>query len=214
METDSSAAGGSDENVIVAVGTRNKYQLVALSETYRAQTALANAPEAAYRRSLDGTGTGDHGQVIVRVKSVAGDNRGYLFALGKVENIHDIHALCRSRRLGYLVALLDKQLSEVREHEQVIVAVRDKHILDIVLVARCHGGNSLAAAVLCLIKVDSHTLDIAGVCHGDNALVLLYEILKQYIVCLLDTGKSFVAELALYFQQIVAYDLIYLVDIR
>ena len=44
--------------------------------------------------------------------------------------------------------------------------------------------------------------------------MLLYEILKQYIVCLLDTGKSFVAELALYFQQIVAYYLIYLVDIR
>ena len=65
-----------------------------------------------------------------------------------------------------------------------------------VLILRCHRADAAAAAPLSAVLADRHTLDVAAVGQGVDALLLLDEILDVYLVGdVLYLGDSVVAVL-------------------
>src|SRR5699024_12442464 len=80
-------------------------------------------------------------------------------------------------RFGYLVALLAVDPAEAGEEEDVVVGRGGEHRLHIVLLARGHGADALAAAALGAVLGGGQALYIAAVRERVDALLLLDEVL-------------------------------------
>ncbi len=108
--------------------------------------------------------------------------RGDLLALLDLDKVYYIRASRRSVRGGDVIALLAVDLAEAREEQQVIVGRGCEHGLDVVVVLGAHGLYALAAAALAAVFGNGDALDIAAVGQGEDALLLVYEVLEVYLL--------------------------------
>ncbi len=67
---------------------------------------------------------------------------------------------------------------------------RHEHLHDIVILDRLHTLDSLAATVLALEIIGTHTLDVTDLCHGDNGICLRDQILHRHIILIITDLRS------------------------
>ena len=202
-------AGGNDEH-IVAGGQAGPCQRVALVQGNADQAGLADIGILFQRSALNQALLGDHGDeaaLVVLILGVA-EHIGDLFALGQLEQVHDVGALAGAAALGDGVTLEAEHPAPVGNEQDVIVGGADEHLLHDVLFLAGHAGNAAAAALLGLISGLELALDITGLGQGVNALFLGNEVFDvHFAVDGLDLSAALVTEALLHIQQLVLDDL-------
>ena len=98
--------------------------------------------------------------------------------------------------LGNLITLLLIHPAGAGEEEDVVVAGCREEGIHIVLLPEGLGGNALAAALLAAVGGGGHPLHVTGSGEGEDALLLLDEVLDVDLVLhILDLGLAVVGVL-------------------
>lgn len=169
----------------------DKYQLVALVQIDGDLAALSLVLEVRKRRPLDNAVLGHHGEECRLVKARHADDCRHLFVGGQLQDVDKVLPLRGSGRLGDHERLARMHLARVGEHHEVVVTAHGDHALDEVFVLGCHADDALAATMLRCVGVGRQALDVAGMGHGNDAVVALDQILKKDVVCRLhDLGAA------------------------
>ena len=197
-----------DEDALAAVRLADRHQLVALVKAQGADAVAAQVLERFNGQALDRAVACDHGEVELFVALFAEVEHG-LHALSglDLDDVDDVRALSGLTALGDLIALLAVDLAGVGEEEDIVVRGGGEHVHDGVLLA---GGDALLAhAALALRGILAHAgaLDVAVLREGEDALLLLDEILNVDLVLdVLNFGLALVAVLVANFDQLVLED--------
>ena len=86
------------------------------------------------------------------------------------------------------------------------MALKSNNVFNIIRFLGGHADNAFAAPLLCGVGVGGQPLDVTAVSEGDNALVLLYKVLKIDIVRSLSyLGSSRIGIFPLYFKRLIFY---------
>ena len=121
-----------------------------------------------------------------------------LYALARLHlnDVDDVHTLGGLAAFRDLIALLAVDLAGVGKEQNIVVGRRGEHVHHRVLLT---GGDALLAhAALTLSGVFGHrrALDVAVLRQGEDALLLLDQVLDvQLVLHILDLGLAVVAEL-------------------
>ena len=194
LEADGHAVVGDDQDGLVAVGLPHADELIPLVQGDAADARLACSVDGGELDALDGAAAGDHYQIAVLGEFPQVDHGGDLFILLDGQHIDQVGAPGGAARLGDLIALFAVDPALVGEKEDEIVGGGGEHGVHIVLLLGGHGGNALAAPALGLVGGGGGALDVAAGGEGEDALLLLDEILDVDLVLhVLDLGHPVVA---------------------
>ena len=156
-------------------------EFVAFAEDNRVESRLADSRELFLGDLHNHTLTGCEEQELAVIELGYRNNRGNLLVI-EIEQIDDGFAFALPRRLGDVVDLEPVDSAFAGEAEEIIVRGGDKDALDEILVLCRHADDTATAAVLTLVGVQRHRLDVVVGCQGDKHLLVLDEILLLEVV--------------------------------
>ena len=138
-------------------------------------------------------------QVFVLGEGAAGDDGRSVLALVERHEVDDRGAAGRALANRQLVDLEAIDLTLVREEQHIVMRARDEEVLDEVLVLEAHSLDALAAALLGTVGGNRGALHVAGVCHGNDHVLVGDEVLDVELLGALDgnLGTALIGELAL-----------------
>ena len=104
------------------------------------------------------------------------EHRADLLLRLQFDQIDDRLALAGSRSFRNLIDVQPVHDAAVREEQDDVVTVRIEQMLHMILFLGLHADDPDSAAVLRLIRIRRHPLDIAGARYGDHAGVARNQI--------------------------------------
>ena len=173
-----------------------------------------DVPVSGQRGALDLTHFRDHDHIVVRVERAAFKHRGNALALLQIQEIRKMEAAGCLRAVRDLVAFELVHVALVRDKEDIVMRRADEHFLNEILLALLHALHAASAALLRLVFIERHALDIALVGIGDNAVLDLDELLDvQLAGDLGDLGAALVGEFPSDLAKLLGNDLVDLLAI-
>ena len=97
------------------------------------------------------------------------------------QQVDDRHALGRALALGDLERPQAVHLAAVREEQQVGVGRREDDVADEVVGLELGAADAAAAAALGLERRGRHRLDVLGLGHHDDELLVVDEVLDRHL---------------------------------
>ena len=151
---------------------------------------------------------GEHEELLGR-EVLRGDDGADRLAFLQRQQVHDGRAAGMAAGLGNLVHLQAIHLALGGEEQHVGVGGGHEQVLHEVGVLQVHALHALAAALLLAVGAHGQALDVAGLGHGDDHVLLSDEVFHLDILRFAgDAGSARGAVLLLDLQQLVLNDLL------
>ena len=133
---------------------------------------------------------------------------GDVFALFELQEVDDVHPLGGTAAFRNLVAFQAVNPPEIGDEEDVVVGRADEEFFDKVFFLARDTRHAAAAALLGLVNVHRHALDVARMGGGNDAVFLRNEIFDVHFAAdRLNIGAARIVEFALDFAQFFFDDL-------
>ena len=189
------AVVGGKQHLVPVHGEADGDQAVSLVQREGTNTCLPGGVNTRQIDPLDGSVPGGQHEIGVFPKLPAVDHGGDLLPRLQGQDVHQIGASCHSAGLWDLIALLPVDLADVGKKEDKVVGRAGEQRLHIVLLPEVLSVHALAAPLLGPVGRDGRTLDIACVGQGEDALLLLDQVLNVDLVLhVLDLRDTVVPE--------------------
>ena len=189
------SVSGCNHKFIISACKLDASHFVIFVNVYSPYGVSSDVPEKIKVTSLDNAFLCGETEILIFVKFLYLNHGGNLFAFTEVEQIYKVRTLSLFRTFGDFKALHLKHIAEVCHKKYLVMAGSNKHFAYKVFFTLFHAVHTTAATFLCLVGVESDTLDVADVRVSNHEVFDRYKVFKHnFTVCIfVNPGSSVIA---------------------